>query len=71
MQIDQARRDIESGDIDDLARLCRGDIGGDGRDQAIADGHVAHGADLVLRVDDVGAFQQKIKGSLSEQAVRA
>ena len=71
MQIDQAGSDIESGDVDDLARLCGPDIRGDGCDQAIADGHVANGADLVLRVDNMGAFQQKVIGRLSEQAVRA
>ena len=71
MQVDQAGRDIESGDIDDLAGLCRRNIRGHGCDQAIADGDVGDGADLVFGIDDVGALQQKVIRGLCEQGVHA
>ena len=48
VDVDQAGRDVEPGDVDDLERVGGVDVRGDGRDLAVRDGDVAHGADLVL-----------------------
>ena len=56
VQIDQARGEVQPGDINHLARLFGRNIARDRRDQAIADRDVPHGVELVFGVDDVGAF---------------
>src|SRR5581483_6269650 len=60
VHVDKAGRDVETGDIDDFVRLGRGDRGRHFGDTAVLDGDVAHGTDLVLAVDDVSPFEEKI-----------
>jgi hypothetical protein len=71
MQVDQARRQKESRDIDHLLGLGRGDVHRDFRDPPIANRHIAHGADFVLRVDDMCPLQKEVIVSLCQQQVRA
>ena len=43
---------------------------GYGRDAAIFDGDVTNRADVILRIDDVPAFEQQIVGGLAEPITR-
>ena len=52
--------DVQARDVDRLQRVGGIQIRGDGGDLAAGDRHVAHGADLVARIDDVAAAQQQI-----------
>src|SRR6266478_4589459 len=70
MKIDQAGSNVESSHIDHLARLCGGDIRGNGGDPAIPDREVAPSIDIVLAVDEVTALQQEVVRGLGEQSAR-
>ena len=52
-------RDVEPRDVDHLEGVGRIDAGGDRRDLAVRDGHVANGADPVPGVDDVAALNSR------------
>ena len=56
MEIDQARDEVEPGDVDRFTRLFGRNIARNRRDQAIPDRYVLHGVALVLGVDDLGAL---------------
>ena len=62
VDIDQARRDVETGDVDYFESFGGIDSRSDSRDLAVADGDVAHGVDVVLGVDDAAALQKQIIG---------
>ena len=66
VDIDQARRDVKAGGVHGLdGARCR-DVGGDGGDFAVLDRDVAHGAELVLAVDDVAALDEQVVVGLRE-----
>ena len=58
MYVDQAGSDVESGDVDHLARRRRVDLLGDQCNLAAGNRDVAHTVDAILRIDHVPAFQQ-------------
>ena len=71
MEIDQARSDIQAGDIDHFPRLRCGNVPLNGGDPAISDGDITYGVDLVFWIDNMSSLEEQVIGSLSEQTVRA
>ena len=70
VQVDQAGDDVEARDVGDALGLRRLDGRGDGRDLAVGDGHVHHGVDAVLRIDDVPALEQQAVAAASARRPR-
>ena len=60
MQIHQAGRDIQAGDVHRFHRFCFRNPGRDGGDPAIFDGDVAPAVNLVLWIYDVAAPEQQV-----------
>ena len=63
VQVDQARRDDQAGDIAGL--LCVMQVIAEGGDFASGEGHVAHPIQPLVRVDDAATLQHKIIHSAS------
>ena len=60
VDVDEARSEVEAGDIDRLLCGAGGNRGLDGGDLAIANGDVALGVDVVLGVDDVAVAEDEV-----------
>jgi hypothetical protein len=60
VNVDETRSHVEARHIDGLQRLSGRNADGHRRDFAILDRHVAHRAQVVPRVDDVTALQEKV-----------
>ncbi len=71
MDIDQAGRDIEAGDVDHFGRGGGWQIRLHGRHSIAANGHVGHGIDAIARVDHVAAFEDQIIARILRQSERA
>ena len=71
VDVDQARRDVQARDVDDLECLRRIDLRRHGGDLAVADGHIGDRADLVPGVDDMAAAEQQVVRRLSVARLRS
>ena len=60
MEIDQARRDVESIHIDRLECVLWIEMFGDCSDLSVFYSDVAHGVDVVFVIEDVAALEQQI-----------
>ena len=60
VDIDESRGDVKAGNVDDLERAGRLDLGLDRRDLPVLNGDVAHGADFVFGIDHVAAAQKQV-----------
>ena len=60
VNVDQTRRDIQSGNVDHLQRRGRIQILRHCPNASIFDGYIADGADAVLGIDDVPTLQEQI-----------
>jgi hypothetical protein len=60
VDVDQAGRDVEPGDVDGLQRLRGRDVGRDRPHGPVLDGHVADGIDVVPGIDDVAALEEQV-----------
>ena len=60
VNVDESRRDVESGRIDHFQGVAGVDVRGDGRHFPIRNRDVTHRADVVPGIDDVTALQQEV-----------
>ena len=67
VNIHQAGRDVEAGHVHRLVCLRRRNFRRHRRNPALRDGHVVHGVQVILRIDDMAALQQQIVRDLRKR----
>ena len=60
MDINQTRRDVQAGSIDNFPRLTGGNIFFHGRDLVLGDRNIHHSVQIARGINYVAAFQQQV-----------